>query len=230
MIKLICIILFILIAAPSLYAAVTNLIPVFQTVLQGGDGNAIKEQLRSFGFQGVIVMVFLQTLQLLTVVVPAPVIWVIGGATYGIFFGMLICLVGINIAGAIAFTLSKKIGTPIITRFFDKNKNGNFLSRAKHPEIIIFILFIVPGIPNGIMPYLAGMTKISLRKYLITTSLAITPSILMCTLVGDQLASGRFFTAGIIIAVILIFAVLFFLYRKKIYALMEKLDEKGLKK
>ena len=229
-IKLIFFVLFILVATPSIYAAVVDLIPIFQHVLAGGSGAEIKRELRSFGYQGILVMILLQTLQLLTIVIPAPVIWIIGGITYGIFPGLFICLVGINSANIIAFTLSKKVGSPLILKLFgDKNNNGNFLSRAKRPHIIIFALYILPGIPNGIIPYLAGATSITLKKYLITTSLSITPSILMCTLLGDQLANGRFITAGIISAVILIAAILLFIFRKKAYAYMQELDNKETK-
>jgi uncharacterized membrane protein YdjX (TVP38/TMEM64 family) len=229
-IKLIFFVLFILVATPSIYAAILNLIPVFQHVLAGGSGAEIKAELRSFGYQGILIMILLQTLQLLTIVIPAPVIWVIGGVTYGIFGGLFICLIGINIANIIAFTLSKKVGSPLILKLFgDKNNNGNFLSRAKRPHIIIFALYILPGIPNGIIPYLAGATPITLKKYLITTTLAITPSILMCTLLGDQLASGRFITAGIIFGIFIIAAILLLIFRKKAYAYMQKLDNKETK-
>ena len=77
------------------------IMPVFLDLFKSGGKEAAKKYLRSFGAKGIIIIFVLQIIQVLSIIIPAPPVWIIAGMTYGVFGGMRICIGGVVIGNAI---------------------------------------------------------------------------------------------------------------------------------
>jgi len=87
-----------------------------------------------------------------------------------------------------------------------------------------FLLFLIPGIPNGILPYIFAKSRITLPRYLLAILLAGTPAILICTLVGERIADGDIYTAAIVFGIFVIIALLVLVLRSRIISFIKKKD------
>ena len=82
---------------------------------------------------------------------------------------------------------------------------------------------LMPGIPNGIVPYAAARTALTLRRFAGAVYLAsLAPILVMCA-VGRRLLSGDYLPAAAMIAVLLAAIFLLWRYRVRVWRLEQKL-------
>lgn len=209
---------------------VIDLIPLLKNVIGNiKDESAITSDIQEYGAQGVLLLAALQALQVITIIFPSAPIQILAGLTYGIFFGLLICLAGYMIGNTIVFVLIRRFGD-IFLPFNTVNKKIRKKSRwdllfsikSENVEFMAFLLFLIPGIPNGILPYIFAKSRITLPRYLLAILLAGTPAILICTLVGERIADGDIYTAAIVFGIFVIIALLVLVLRSRIISFIKK--------
>ena len=62
-------------------------------------------------------------------------------------------------------------------------------------------MFLIPGTPKDLITYIIGLTEVSIPMYVLLTTVARIPSILMSTLGGDAFSEGKIVKAVIIFAI-----------------------------
>jgi uncharacterized membrane protein YdjX (TVP38/TMEM64 family) len=83
----------------------------------------------------------------------------------------------------------------------EKIKSLRFIKNSKNLNLLIFILFLIPGSPKDIITYAIGLTPVKLKTLLILTGIARIPSILTSTIAGDALGMQNYTAAVIVYAV-----------------------------
>ena len=68
-------------------------------------------------------------------------------------------------------------------------------------EVLVFLLFLVPGTPKDILLYLAPFLPIPPRQFFLLSTLARIPSVVSSTFAGATLARGQF---GLMLAVFVV--------------------------
>ena len=189
---------------------------------------AFMKKIEDAGVFGVLLLLLVQILQVVVAFIPGEVVEFVAGAMYGAFFGLLICLLGLAIATVIIYGLVKWLGKP----FFDLNvnqKQSSKLQFLKDPDrslLLLFFIFLIPGIPKDIFIYFIPFTKIKLSKFILVSSIARIPSILSSTFVGAAVFDENYIVAIIIMGLIFIFSVLGLIFNKKIYEWLNHFKEK----
>jgi len=209
---------------------IIDLMPLMKdVVVHITDEQVVTRDIYDYGAKGIFILAMLQALQVITTVFPSAAIQILSGLTYGLFEGMLICLLGLIIGNAIVFTLLRQFNKTfrLFRRDHEKIKKEkkwdfSFLAESKNATKIAFILYLIPGIPNGILPYIFVKTKMRLLEYLLVIIVAGAPSILFYSLIGERLSSGDPYTALIILIIFLVLGLVVVLFRKKIIELVKK--------
>jgi uncharacterized membrane protein YdjX (TVP38/TMEM64 family) len=114
--------------------------------------------------------------------------------------------------GQVTQTAAGQTGAPKKQRFLSVAT----LNHLKHPEYISFFFYLIPGIPNGILPYIFARTRISIGKYLLSVSAASIPSVLLMTWLGERISKGDYKTAIILAAIFVVILTIVLIFRKKI--------------
>ena len=186
------------------------------------------QKIEDAGVFGVLILLITQILQVVVAFIPCEVVEFVAGAMYGAFFGMLICLLGLILATFIIYGLVKWLGKP----FFDLNVNQKqssklqFLHDPDRSLLILFFIFLIPGIPKDIFIYFIPFTKIKLSKFILVSSIARIPSILSSTFVGAAVFDENYIVAMIVMGLIFIFSVLGLIFNKKIYEWLNTIKQK----
>jgi uncharacterized membrane protein YdjX (TVP38/TMEM64 family) len=121
--------------------------------------------------------------------VPGAIIGTIaGGFLYGVLMATLYVNIGSTAGATLAFLLSRHmIGKWIQQKYRDQLKLFN-REIKKHGSNYLFTLRIIPVLPFFLTNYLAGLTHISVTKFIVTTSIGMVPGSIVYSYAGQQLS------------------------------------------
>ena len=125
--------------------------------------------INQFGYFGIIVFLFTQIIQVVFPIIPGGASCVVGILCFGGTLGFILNYLGIVIGSIISFILSRKYGMKIIGSLFkekDIEKYGSYLNSQKF-NLIFFLVILIPGLPDDLMCYVAGLSKMSFKQFVI---------------------------------------------------------------
>ena len=165
-------------------------------------------------------MSVLQLMQILLVVLPGEPLEMLAGMCFGTFWGTVFILVIVFLATSIIFFLVRKYGKLYVEQFFKKEKldkiqNSKFFRNPKNVELIMIILFIIPGTPKDLLVYLGGLLPIKPLRFILISTFARFPSVISSTLMGASILNGNLkFSIFIYALTFVIVAVIIFVVNK----------------
>ena len=213
--------IFILIIIVSIFLTI-KLFPFFKNLATEKGRIDFKNQIDKLGYKGPLVIIGIMIAQIFLAILPGEPIEVISGMCYGPIGGLLIVYIGIIISCSIIFLLVKKFGRSFIYSFAEKEKiekleKDKIFLNPNRIDIIIFILFFIPGTPKDLLTYFGGLLPINPKKFIIISSIARFPSIISSTIVGNNIIYGNWKNIVAIYVVTLVISVIL-LYIFNIYS------------
>ena len=180
------------------------------------------------GILGDISFIFMTIFQVLIALVPGEPLEIGAGYAFGWFKGTVLCVLGTTLGSLIVFFLVRKLGIRLVEVFFsyEKIKELKFLKDRKKVNIIIFLLYFLPGTPKDLITYFIGLTDIKFGYFLFLTSVARLPSVVTSTIGGNALGSQKYSMAIVVFTVTLIVSGLGWLIYNLILKFKNKREEK----
>ena len=188
----------IIILAVLLVAGTLALGPII--VRTAKDPEQFREYINSYGFAGRLIFIGIQMLQVIFALIPGEVIEVGAGYAFGPWEGLWLCMAGCAAASTLIFLLVRKTGRRFAEMLMSSEKleKLKFLHNEKQLELIVFLLYFIPGTPKDLLTFFIGLTDMKPSTFVWTTTLARIPSILSSTYAGHTLGVKNY-TATIII-------------------------------
>ena len=125
-------------------------------------------------------------------------------------------MVSAFIISTVIFLLVRKFGRKFVCSFCDEKKvekieNNKLFQNPKKIEMIMLILFLIPGTPKDLLVYVGGLLPIKASRFIIISSFARFPSVITSTLAGENLAVGDWKMSIILYIgiLILVFGIIF---------------------
>ena len=181
---------------------------------------AFKEKVSSSGILGLLMLFALQVAQIFLIIIPGEPIEILAGMCYGPIWGTIFIMVSAGIISTIIFSLVRKYGKRFVYNFCDKEKVAKI-------EMIMFILFLLPGTPKDLLAYIAGLLPINPVKFVLISVFARFPSVISSTLAGANLAVGDWKKSIVMYLSIVFVAIIVILIANKFDK--DKLAEKAIK-
>lgn len=163
----------------------------------------LRDYIQSFGAASWVVFLVLQILQVFIALIPGELLESAAGFIFGPVFGTVLCYVGIAIASSMVFLLTRKFGIKLVEVFVSREKiNGlRFLKDEKKRNLLIFLIFFIPGTPKDLLTYSVGLTEIKLHAFLAISLGARIPSVVTSALGGHLIGEKNYSLAIVIYAV-----------------------------
>lgn len=205
--------------------------PLFKELLTEEGRNNFKITIDGLGFKGIFVILGLMCVQIIIPIFPGEPVEVLAGMCFGSIKGLIIILFGVFISSIIIISLVKVLGKKFIYTFVKKEKiekieNSKFFKNKKKIDILIFLLFLIPGTPKDILIYIAALLPINIYRFLVISTVARIPSIISSTIAGNNLVSGNLlFSIGVYVITFAITAIFIYLVNKKDKNIMKMVDE-----
>ncbi len=138
----------------------------------------IRTYIESFGVRAPLVFIILYTV--LTIFLPSTPLMAIAGILFGFSFGVLYTTIGGLLSSVILFYISRILGQKWVDQVLKhkylgklKNYNNSLNNRA---IVDLIILRIMPIMPFNVLNILMGVSKITIKDYLIGTLIGLIPS------------------------------------------------------
>lgn len=181
---------------------------------------AFKEKVSSSGILGLLMLFALQVAQIFLIIIPGEPIEILAGMCYGPIWGTVFIMVSAGIISTIIFFLVRKYGKRFVYNFCDKEKvakieNSKLFKNPNKIEMIMFILFLLPGTPKDLLVYIAGLLPINPVKFVLISVFARFPSVISSTLAGANLAVGDWKKSIVMYLAIVLVAIIVILIANK---------------
>ena len=169
-----------------------------------------RDYIQSFGAWGWVVLLGLQVLQVFVALIPGELLETAAGYAFGPLVGTVICYVGVTIASAMIFWLTRRFGMRVVELFAPREKINRlkFINTEKKRHLLIFLLFFIPGTPKDLLTYFVALTDMRFGAFLGLTLVARVPSVVSSTfgghLLGEENYVGAVLLYGITAAVSLV--------------------------
>ena len=159
--------------------------------------DAFRDYIQSFGVLGWLVLLGLQFLQVFIALIPGELLESAAGYAFGPLVGTLICFMGVAAASSLVFLLTRKFGVKLVEVFISREKINQlrFINTERKRDMLVFLLFFIPGTPKDLMTYFVGLTDMKLGTFLAISMVARIPSVLSSTFGGHLLGEGRYWGA-----------------------------------
>lgn len=189
-----------------------------QLMKVASDAEALEAYLAGWGRWGVLIYMLLVILQIIAAVVPGGPFEIAGGYLYGPFRGAVICDIAMTIGSVVVFLLSRRIGMKFVRMFFSKEQidSVGWLKMSEKKSLVLFLIFLIPGMPKDIISYVAGLTDLPLGSWIFITAVGRFPAIYFSTLSGAALENRNYVMFVVVLAALCIFtAIGALVYKKK---------------
>lgn len=188
------------------------------------DPSKLKASLNEYGIFGQFIMSCVMALQVVFVFLPGEVIEVMAGLLYGPINGMLVCLLGAAIGSIIIYYFVKGFGFKFIDRFIGRKKleEVSFLQNSERLNMILFIIFFIPGTPKDIITYFIPLTNMKLSTFLFITTIARIPSVITSTISGNAIGMKQYELSILVFTITGIFSIIgLYFYKNHICKMKE---------
>ena len=190
-------------------AAVVLLWPLIGEVFTEGGVERVTRDVREAGPAGFLILLAVQFLQIVVAFIPGEVVQIAAGMIYGPWVGALIIFIGCVISSAFIFVLVHKLGAPFVQAMIPAGALEKFraFERTGKLNVVVFVLFLIPGLPKDVFTYLVPLTDMRLPTFVLLSNVGRLPGILLSTYAAAGLVSGDIWESVAIFAVTALIAV-----------------------
>ena len=180
----------------------TEIISAYEHVSPQG----IRDVVGSFGALTVLAFLAVSVLRPFFFLPTTP-FTIASGFLFGFWQGMLWSLVGTTLSAILAFFISRYLLRDYLVRRFSGRIKG--IDRAIESRGWRFIMFmrLIPLLPFDVVSYVAGISSIRFRDYMIGTLLGELPAAIVLVMLGsslDQIGSTAFYVSLVLAVAVLI--------------------------
>lgn len=170
----------------------------------------VRKYILLYGKYSIAAFLVLQVLQVVIFIIPGEVIQISGGYIFGTFLGSIISLIGIAAGSSAAFYASRKFGKSFVRKIIPEKKMNYFENKLKSSNLnlIVFLLYLTPGIPKDILAYVCGISSIGFKDFFILSTIGRIPGIIISAYFGANIKNKKYM---ILVIIAVVMTVLFIL-------------------
>lgn len=157
------------------------------------DARAVRAFVSDHAFVSRLAMLGINIVQVLLAFLPGEPVELASGYAFGFWEGTALCLVASGLATSMIYWATRRWGWKLVGLFFDRSLFDRFswLKSAKRLELIMFIVFLIPGTPKDFLTYSAGLTNMRFLPVVLIATFGRIPSIVTSTIAASAVGSGN---------------------------------------
>lgn len=157
------------------------------------DARAVRAFVSDHAFVSRLAMLGINIVQVLLAFLPGEPVELASGYAFGFWEGTALCLVASGLATSMIYWATRRWGWKLVGLFFDRSLFDRFswLKSAKRLELIMLIVFLIPGTPKDFLTYFAGLTNMRFLPVVLIATFGRIPSIVTSTIAASAVGSGN---------------------------------------
>lgn len=169
----------------------------------------LRQYILSFGVWAPIVSAALMVLQSVLFPVPGQVVTITNGLLFGAFWGTLLSWGSSMIGATVCFFIARALGRPTVERLASKKALAvadKFFCRYGNNSVLVSRL--IPVVSFDAVSYLAGVTSITFRGFIVATAIGQLPATIVYSVLGQNLTTivnWGILAFGVVAALVVLF-------------------------
>ena len=167
------------------------LIPSFQNfinegfdVLTSNDQERIQRWVSKFRLAGPVVLILVMIVQMFLFVVPNVFVMMVAIISYGPVWGAIISFSGVFASSSVGYMIGKYLGPVTVNKLLSKNAQQKTAQFVKDYGIPAIAITRISSFSNDSLSIVAGLLKMSYKKYILATIGGISPLIILLAIYG----------------------------------------------
>ncbi len=192
---------------------------------------AFADSLGEHKIKSAVFYIVIQYLQIVISIIPGQIVQMAGGYLFGVVLGVVFSLIGASLGTSTAYFLGKYLGRDAVKLFINTDKTDYYVERlnSKRAYLIVFILYLIPGLPKDVLAYPAGISDMKLGVFLPISLIGRLPAMIASVLIGSFYKTGHYYGAGVLIIVFVIIFGVCLIFRKRITEFIDNYYERIIK-
>ena len=197
-------------------------------IRQFSDIDDVKAFFDQYKTTSIFVYIGLQMLQIIISLIPGQALQFAAGLLYGFWAGFLISLIGAMAGTVVTYYLAKFLGKDALHVLFGKRHIEEYLQKinSKKGYILVFLIYLIPGVPKDLCSYAAGLSNMKLSAFLILATVGRSPGMMGSLLIGREIGEGNYTAVVIIGVVAVILFILGLIFHSKLSNILDQIYEK----
>ncbi len=185
----------------------------------------VESVLKAAGPLAPLIFILIQSFQVVFAPIPGEATGFIGGYLFGVFPGLLYSTLGLTLGSVGAFLIARWLEKHYVARWIPAEVLQKFdFLMERQGALVSFILFLLPGFPKDYLCFVLGLSRMSLKLFLVICVLGRIPGTLLLTLQGAQVYKGNYYSTLVILGLCLVVIVVLAYYREEVYGWIKRFD------
>lgn len=154
----------------------------------------INNLLKQYKTTSIFIYMGLQVFQIVVSIIPGQALQFAAGYAYHFWLGFIYSIIGVALGTVITFYLARFLGKDALHVIFGEEKFTKFVRtlNSKRSFIVLFVIFLIPGIPKDLFTYAAGVSEIRVVPFLLISLIGRTPAMMCSILMGSMFYNGSY--------------------------------------
>lgn len=176
----------------------------------------------------IFIYIGLQMTQIIISMIPGQALQFAAGLIYGFWAGFLISLIGAIAGTIVTYYLAQFLGRDALHVLFGKRHVEDYLNKinSKKGYILVFLIYLIPGVPKDLCSYAAGLSDMKLKAFLILSTVGRSPGMMGSLLIGKEIGEGNYITVVIIGIVAVILFIFGIIYHSRLSNILDQIYDK----
>lgn len=189
----------ILVAAYFVFPSFQAFIREAFDVLTSNDQARIQAWVSRFRLFGPLVLILVMVVQMFLFVVPNIFVMMIAIISYGHFWGAVISFLGVFASSSVGYGIGHFLGPYTVNKLISRKTQQKISVFIRDYGVAAIAITRISSFSNDSLSIVAGLLKMSYKRYILATLAGITPLIVLLALYGKN---GRILRALIWIAAV----------------------------
>lgn len=188
----------------------------------------IVRKLRGYGIWSVFIYMLAQTVQIVISVLPGQVFQFAAGAVFGFLPGLLISIAGAAIGATVTYYLARFLGRDTMHLLFGEERVQHYVERlnSERAYVIVFLIYLIPGLPKDLVCYVAGVSEMKYKAFLLLSTVGRIPGMCGSLLFGHMFIQENYTGMVVVGVVVVVILILCLIFREKLRSLVDRAYKK----
>lgn len=177
-----------------------------------------------------LLIICIQIVQVIICFLPGQPVQFAASYMFGVARGFAFSITGAVIGTVISFYLAKLLGNDAMNLFFGEEKVRDYKKKLDSGRglLLAFLIYLIPGIPKDIVSYVAGISDMRFRPFLLVATVGRIPGMLGSLMLGHFFGRQDYRAMIIIAVIIAVILLICYIKRDALIGFLDDVEKKDM--
>ena len=177
-----------------------------------------------------LLIICIQIVQVVICFLPGQPVQFAASYMFGVARGFAFSITGAVIGTVISFYLAKLLGNDAMNLFFGEEKVRDYKKKLDSGRglLLAFLIYLIPGIPKDLVSYVAGISDMRFRPFLLVATVGRIPGMLGSLMLGHFFGRQDYRAMIIIAVVVAVILLICYIKRDALIRFLDDVEKKDM--